>query len=90
MAELDGVRSRDEDIKAGLREIMHKRIDNDFTYHSPTGEKQVQLYEDVRDSFRRLAHYIVETVPPGREQATALTNLEQVMFWCNAGITRSQ
>lgn len=35
-----------------------------------------------------LAVKIVETVPYSREQSNALTRLEEVMFWANAGIAR--
>ena len=35
-----------------------------------------------------LAKQILELAPPGRERATALTNLEQCFFWLNAAVTR--
>lgn len=35
-----------------------------------------------------LAKQILELAPPGRERATALTNLEQCFFWLNAAVNR--
>lgn len=35
-----------------------------------------------------LAKQILELAPPGRERATALTNLEQCFFWLQASVTR--
>ncbi|PBC38461.1 hypothetical protein CJ179_38305 [Rhodococcus sp. ACS1] len=63
-------------------------IDNRFDYHRPTPEKVV-IHEGIRSACGVLAHLLDEQLPPGREKATALTNLEQVMFWSNAAIARS-
>jgi hypothetical protein len=38
---------------------------------------------------RKFASLIVERVPGGREQALALTKLEEVVMWANAGIARN-
>jgi hypothetical protein len=64
------------------------RIVNDFSYHAPKGD-QVARYQEIRDRARSLALFLGEVVPPGREQALALTNLEQTVFWSNAGISRA-
>lgn len=66
---------------------LKARIDNDFTYHRPPQEAIDKLGQ-IRTKARELAHLVADTVPFGREQASALTNLEQVMFHSNAGITR--
>lgn len=63
-------------------------IETRFTYHAPRGE-QPQLYEDLRRKAKELAYVIDLSMPDGREKALALTNLEQAMFWADAGIARA-
>lgn len=58
-----------------------------FTYHKPTPE-QVEMYQTLRDTAHAFAEAIVEHVPGSREQALALTKLEECVFWANAGIAR--
>lgn len=65
------------------------RIENDFTYHAPT-QLQVVAYQAIRDYARDFAHTIDAMVPDGREKSLALTALEEVVFWSNAGIARHQ
>jgi len=50
---------------------------------------QGEIYEQVRDAAKAYAYLIRSLCPPGREQDLALTNLEQVVFWCSAGIARA-
>ena len=69
-------------------DTLHARVDSDFTYHAPK-PGQPEVYTRPRDEARSLAHSIVELVPPGREQATALTRLEEAIFHANAGVARS-
>lgn len=61
---------------------------NRFAYHAPTGGKK-EKHEAVRKECHDLAIRIAVMVPPGREQATAITKLEEVMMWANAGIARN-
>lgn len=63
---------------------------NRFSYHPPTGYSQAQKYEDIRTACRGLAELICTFTPPSREQALAITNLEQTMFWANAAIARNE
>jgi hypothetical protein len=42
----------------------------------------------IRAEAQHLAVLIADMVPEGREQSLALTKLEEVMFWANAGIAR--
>lgn len=67
---------------------QEKDIDNRFDYHAPWGDLAVR-YNTIRTSLRDLAKGIIRLTPKGREQALALTYLEQVMFWANAGIARN-
>lgn len=66
-----------------------RRLDNDFTYHRPHGD-QAKRYEELRAAGKELALAIVARVPDGRERALALTQLEQAIFWANAGIARGE
>lgn len=66
---------------------LKARVQKDFTYHA-VGTGKAQLMADLREAFRLAAEAVVAVVPPGRELHTALTKLEEVMFWANAGIAR--
>lgn len=68
---------------------LHNRVENDFNYHQPTDEK-VTAHQLVREKCVDLAHDLINTVPEGRELSLALTSLEQVMMWANAGIARNE
>ena len=61
---------------------------NRFTYHAPK-EGQPEIYELIRKIAFAYAVNINELVPDGREKALALTKLEEVVFWSNAGIARN-
>ena len=64
-------------------------INNNFTYHLPKGN-QPERYQNLRDTAKELAYLIQKSVPVSREQSLALTNLEQAIFWANAGIARNE
>lgn len=62
-----------------------------FTYHAPRPELgQLERYARLRDETHALALRITELTPPGREQALALTHLEQAVMWANAAIARGE
>lgn len=65
------------------------QIENNFKYHSPQAG-QPERYVLIRNAARDLATLIAENTPPSREQALAITNLEQVTFWANAAIARGE
>jgi len=62
-----------------------KQIENSFTYHSPKGDQQ-ERYVALHDKAKELALDILHMVPPGREQSTAITKLEETIMWANKGI----
>ena len=64
------------------------RIENAFTYHTPKGD-QLAKCQAIRDEAKKLAYLIMETVPDSREQALAITKLEECAMWANAGIARN-
>jgi hypothetical protein len=68
---------------------MKEELDNRFTYHSPK-LGQAELYQDIREKAKELAYLIESVVPDGREKALAFTNVEQAVFWANAGIARAK
>lgn len=68
-------------------DAMLARIKNDFTYHRPSAEV-APIFVEIREKAKELALLIAEKVPGGREQATALTRLEEAVFHANAGIAR--
>jgi len=71
------------------RRASLNRIENDFTYHPPTGAIQVNKYNSIREAGKQLAIMLANVCPESRELSIALTNLEQVMFWANASIARN-
>lgn len=73
-------------MKEDPKQKLLERVENDFTYHS-AGNKQEQFVA-LREKAKELAILYVELVPFGREQATALTLLEQSNMMANAGIAR--
>lgn len=62
-------------------------IERRFAYHEagPFGRANM---DNLRNRCRLLAKQINSAVPDNRERAIALTKLEEVMFWANAGISR--
>ena len=62
-------------------------IDNRFTHHAPK-PGQPEIYQDIRTLAKELALEIDEVVPEGREKSLAITKLEEVVMWANAGIAR--
>jgi hypothetical protein len=62
---------------------------NRFGYHRPTDD-HVTRHEKARSGCHELAQHLVQLVPPGRELSLALTALEEVAMWANAGIARQE
>ena len=67
--------------------LLEPRIKNDFSYHRPPIEAQGKFLT-IREEAKKLALIIAREVPPGREQSTALTRLEEAVMHANAGIAR--
>jgi hypothetical protein len=61
---------------------------NRFRYHSPRTSDRVETHVQVRALCRSVALELRRLVPDGREQALAITKLEEVMFWANAAVAR--
>jgi hypothetical protein len=60
-----------------------------FTYHPPERGQQ-ERYQEMRSQALDLADLIVSSTPDSREQALAITHLEQAVMWANAAIARRE
>lgn len=69
------------------KDDLYRRLQNDFAFHRADVQRAI-LHSEIRDRCRELGELIVNLVPEGREQSTAITKLEESMFWANAGIAR--
>ena len=69
---------------------MNKRetILHNFVYHAPKPGQQ-EIYASLRDKGKELALLILDSTPESREQSIAITKLEEVIMWSNAGLARS-
>lgn len=74
------------EIDPSLHSLL-ERIESDFTYHAPTPET-IPLFTGLREGARRYARAVAILLKPGREQSTALTHMEMVTFFANAGLAR--
>lgn len=63
-------------------------LDNNFVYHA-ADEDQAARYTIIRQTAKDFAALILRYTPDSREQALALTNLEQAVFWANAAVARN-
>lgn len=64
-----------------------EKADLAFEHHEVSPD-QFERLNETRKKCRELAETVLLCCPPGREQALAMTKLEEVMFWANAGISR--
>ncbi len=65
-------------------------IENRFKFHPATTDEKRLAHESVREACKTLAHMFNGLLPEGREKSLAITHLEEVMFWANAGLARSK
>ncbi len=65
-------------------------IDNRFTFHPANTTEKQDAHEFIRARCKDLAMDIDEVTPGNsREKSLAITKLEEVMMWTNAGIARN-
>lgn len=62
-------------------------LNNRFEFH-PATPKTGPVHKRVRALCGALASDLDQLVPEGREKSLAITHLEEVMMWANAGIAR--
>lgn len=65
-----------------------KREDLDGRFQSLNWARWNTDHDQVREGCRLLAHGLNDVLPEGREKSLAITNLEQVMFWSDAALSR--
>lgn len=70
--------------------ITQKDLDKRFDYHPPSTNLVARRHEIVREAAKEFAAVIVDSVPEGREQSSAITKIEEAMMHANAGIARNQ
>jgi hypothetical protein len=69
--------------------ITRDELANRFAYHPADTQEKRDRHESTRSLLLDTADRIVElTGPASREQSTAITKLEEAMFWANAAIAR--
>ena len=59
-------------------------IEHRFGYHR-ADQKAAEHYAGIRDAYKELARTIVASTPPGREQALAMTALQESLMWATPG-----
>lgn len=67
----------------------HEKIEHNFKHHPPKNQEAILAHEAVRNECRHLANTLDTLVPDSREKSLAMTKLEEVMMWANAGIARN-
>jgi hypothetical protein len=70
-------------------QLSTEALKHRFGFHAATTEEKRNEHTSVRQNCLILALFINEKVPEGREKALAITALEEVMMWANAGIARN-
>lgn len=68
---------------------MKDELEKRFTYHPPKPD-QIERYGEIRSTAKAFATLIADRTPPSREQALALTKLDEVVMWANAAIARNE
>lgn len=70
-------------------QLSDKELENRFSFHAATDDEKRNAHSSIRMNCLDLAKFINLNVPEGREKALAITHLEEVMMWANAGIARA-
>lgn len=70
-----------------VNEKLDAELEKRFTYHPPHPD-QLPRYEALRGLGLILARLIARYTPPSREQAMALTKLEEAVSHANSAIAR--
>lgn len=63
-------------------------IDHRFAFHAALDQEKRNAHSSARQLCAELAHDLNDLLPDGREKSTAITKLEEAMFWANAGLAR--
>lgn len=66
-----------------------EELEHRFAFHPATTDERRDAHERVRQACLDAALAIEDLVLDSREKSLATTNLEQAMFWANAGVARN-
>ncbi|MGC5343658.1 DUF7681 family protein [Streptomyces sp. DT171] len=64
-------------------------IEHRFAFHAATTDEKRNAHATVRAACHGLAELVDQLCPAGREQALAVTKVEEAMFWANAALSRA-
>lgn len=78
------------DVEVTTYPVGEERLEQDYTYHAPTGNDQILRYKLLRDQARTMASNVMQFTPASREQSLALTRIEEAVMWANAAIARNE
>ncbi|KAA0022074.1 hypothetical protein FOY51_15540 [Antrihabitans cavernicola] len=70
--------------------MAHEEIAHRFDFHPASTDEKRGEHGSIREACKALALKLDDALPNGREKATALTKLEEAMFWSNAAIARAK
>lgn len=68
--------------------MLNLDLDSLFDTHNVSEVGRANM-ADIREACADTAYKIKRLAPEGAEKTLALTKLQEVMFWANAGIARS-
>lgn len=72
------------------RDKLHRRIERDFRNHPPEHEAVGERLDLITWRCLEFGHWLVDALPPGREQAQAIAALELVSSHSKAAVAREQ
>lgn len=70
--------------------MQQSDIENRFAFHAAATQEKRDDHTSVRQNCHRLADFINEHCPDGREKSLAITHIEEAMMWANAAIARAE
>ena len=77
-----------EAVDARASRAVPADLDRRFDLHRPKSGADGARCDAVRAAVKAAAVTVVEQTPPGREQASAVTKLEEALYWAIGAIVR--
>lgn len=72
------------------KDALRARVANDLVWHTPAHPVIAEAMGMVRERALAFAHFIIDTVPDGRELTLALTDVEHASMHAIAALARNQ
>lgn len=69
--------------------MWSKDLENDFKYHAPKGEDDVNKYTTIRATAKTMAKLIIDMAPDCKERDESIKNIQMAVMWANAAIARN-